>query len=49
LYSTSWPKRCFYDEGFRDPGVLARRFGASAPAMRWRFDQLGLLEPEVVR
>jgi len=44
-----WLKRCFYDEGFRDPGVLARRFRVSAPAMRYRFDQLGLLEPEAVR
>jgi predicted transcriptional regulator len=45
----AWLKRCFYDEGFRDPQVLARRFRVSAPAMRYRFDQLGLLEPEVVR
>jgi predicted transcriptional regulator len=45
----SWLKRCFYDEGFRDPQVLARRFRVSAPAMRYRFDQLGLLEPEAVR
>lgn len=45
----AWLKRCFYDEGFRDPQVLARRFKVSAPAMRYRFDQLGLLEPEVVR
>lgn len=45
----TWLKRCFYDEGFRDPRVLARRFRVSAPAMRYRFDQLGLLEPEVVR
>jgi hypothetical protein len=44
-----WLKRCFYDEGFRDPGVLARRFKVSAPAMRYRFDQLGLREPEAVR
>jgi Zn-dependent peptidase ImmA (M78 family) len=45
----AWLKRCFYDEGFRDPQVLARRFRVSAPAMRYRFDQLGLLEPEVTR
>ncbi len=45
----AWLKRCFYDEGFRDPQVLARRFRVSAPAMRYRFDQLGLLEPEAVR
>lgn len=45
----AWLKRCFYDEGFRDPRVLARRFRVSAPAMRYRFDQLGLLEPEVTR
>ncbi len=44
-----WIKRCFYDEGFRDPRVLARRFGVSIPAMRFRFDQLGLREPESVR
>ncbi|MGN6588653.1 MAG: ImmA/IrrE family metallo-endopeptidase [Solirubrobacterales bacterium] len=49
LMPRAWIKRCFYDEGFRDPAVLARRFGVSAPAMRYRFDQLGLLEPEVVR
>jgi predicted transcriptional regulator len=49
LMPRPWLKRCFYDEGFRDPRVLARRFGVSLPAMRWRFDQLGLLEPEVVR
>jgi hypothetical protein len=49
LMPRAWLKRCFYDEGFRDPRVLARRFGVSAPAMRWRFDQLGLLEPEAVR
>jgi hypothetical protein len=44
-----WLKRCFYDEGFHDPQVLARRFRVSVPAMRYRFDQLGLLEPEAVR
>lgn len=44
-----WLKRCFYDEGFQDPRVLARRFRVSAPAMRYRFDQLGLLEPEAKR
>lgn len=49
LMPRSWLKRCFYDEGFRDPRVLARRFGVSAPAMLFRFDQLGLLEPEAVR
>jgi len=49
LMPKAWVKRCFYDEGFRDPRVLARRFQVSAAAMRWRFDQLGLLEPEVVR
>ncbi|MDX6608577.1 MAG: hypothetical protein QOF85_502 [Solirubrobacterales bacterium] len=45
----AWLKRCFYDEGFRDPQVLARRFRVSRPAMRYRFDQLGLLEPEAMR
>lgn len=49
LMPRPWLKRCFYDEGFRDPQVLARRFQVSPPAMRWRFDQLGLLEPEAVR
>jgi hypothetical protein len=49
LMPRAWLKRCFYDEGFRDFRVLARRFGVSVPAMRWRFDELGLLEPEVVR
>jgi predicted transcriptional regulator len=49
LMPRAWLKRCFYDEGFRDPRVLARRFGVSIPAMRYRFDQLGLLEPEAVR
>jgi Zn-dependent peptidase ImmA (M78 family) len=49
LMPKAWLKRCFYDEGFRDSRVLARRFDVSAPAMRYRFDQLGLLEPEVVR
>lgn len=44
-----WVKRCFYDEGFQDPRVLARRFRVSAPAMRFRFDQLGLREKEEVR
>jgi IrrE N-terminal-like domain len=45
----AWLKRCFYDEGWRDPLVLARRFRVSTPAMRYRFDQIGLLEPEAVR
>jgi Zn-dependent peptidase ImmA (M78 family) len=49
LMPRPWIKRCFYDEGFRDPRVLARRFRVSAPAMLFRFDQLGLLEPEAVR
>jgi predicted transcriptional regulator len=49
LMPRAWIKRCFYDEGFRDPRVLARRFKVSTPAMRYRFDQLGLLEPEAVR
>lgn len=49
LMPKSWVKRCFYDEGFRDPRVLARRFQVSAAAMRYRFDQLGLLEPGAVR
>jgi predicted transcriptional regulator len=42
LMPKAWVRRCFYDEGFRDPAVLARRFQVSATAMRYRFDQLGL-------
>lgn len=49
LMPRPWLKRCFYDEGFRDPRVLARRFRVSAPAMLFRYDQLGLLEPEAIR
>jgi hypothetical protein len=45
LMPKAWLKRSFYNEGFRDPVVLARQFQVSAPAMRWRFDQLGLREP----
>ena len=42
LMPKAWLKRCYYDEGFRDPRVLARRFQVSTQAMRYRFDQLGL-------
>jgi predicted transcriptional regulator len=42
-----WMRRCFYDEGFRDPRVLARRFQVSTTAMRYRFDQLGLPQPQL--
>jgi hypothetical protein len=40
-----WIKRAFYDEGIRDPYPLARRFQVSTAAMRYRLDQLGLIEP----
>ncbi|MGC1165823.1 MAG: ImmA/IrrE family metallo-endopeptidase [Solirubrobacterales bacterium] len=49
LMPKAWMRRCFYDEGFRDPRALAQRFQVSTAAMLWRFDQLGLLEPEAVR
>lgn len=42
LMPKAWLKRCYYDEGFHDPRVLARRFQVSTQAMRYRFDQLGL-------
>ncbi len=44
LMPKAWVKRVYYDEGFRDPRVLAKRFQVSAAAMRYRFDQLGLPE-----
>lgn len=49
LMPRAWVKRAFYDEGLRDERLLARRFDVSVAAMRVRIDQLGLLEPEVVR
>jgi Zn-dependent peptidase ImmA (M78 family) len=49
LMPKPWVKRGFYEEGFRDPAVLARQFEVSVSAMRWRFDQLGLREPGVTR
>lgn len=39
-------KRAFYDQGVRDERVLAREFGVSVAAMRFRIDELGLREPE---
>lgn len=42
LMPKAWLKRCYYDDGFQDPTVLARQFRVSAQAMRFRFDQLGL-------
>lgn len=48
LMPKAWVKRAFYDEGIRDPRMLARRFEVSTAAMRVRIDQLGLLEPEAV-
>lgn len=44
LMPKAWVKRVYYDEGFRDPRVVARRFKVSTAAMRYRFDQLGLSE-----
>jgi predicted transcriptional regulator len=49
LMPRAWMRRCYYDEGFHDPVVLARRFKVSTTAMRYRFDQLGLREPRTVR
>lgn len=49
LMPKTWIKRCFYDEGFHDPLVLARRFQVSVAAMRYRLDQLGLSAAEVSR
>lgn len=48
LMPKAWVKRTFYDEGFRDERVLARRFQVSTAAMRYRLDQLGLYEPAKV-
>jgi len=44
LMPKTWLRRVYYDEGFRDSRVLAKRFQVSAAAMRYRFDQLGLPE-----
>jgi len=46
LMPKAWMRRCYYDEGFRDPRVLARQFKVSTTAMRYRFDQLGLPQLE---
>ncbi len=43
-----WVKRAFYDEGIRDELALARRFQVSVASMRWRIDELRLLEPAEV-
>lgn len=48
LMPRAWVKRAFYDEGIRDPRMLARTFEVSTAAMRIRVDELGLLEPEAV-
>lgn len=48
LMPKAWVKRAFYDQGIRDPRVLARQFEVSVAAMRVRIDQLGLLEPEAI-
>lgn len=45
LMPKAWVRRAYYDEGFRDPRVLARQFKVSTTAMRYRFDQLGLPQP----
>ena len=44
LMPKAWIRRVYYDESFRDPRVVAKRFKVSAAAMRYRFDQLGLSE-----
>lgn len=44
LMPKAWVRRAYYDDGFRDPRVLARQFRVSAAAMSFRFDQLGLSE-----
>lgn len=49
LMPKAWVKRVYYDEGFHDPRVLAKRFQVSAAAMRYRFDQLGLSAAEARR
>lgn len=48
LMPKAWVKRGFYEDGIRDPRMLARRFEVSTAAMRVRIDQLGLLEPEAI-
>jgi Zn-dependent peptidase ImmA (M78 family) len=48
LMPKAWIKRAFYDDGIRDPRMLARRFQVSTAAMRVRIEQLQLLEPELV-
>jgi Zn-dependent peptidase ImmA (M78 family) len=44
----AWVKRAFYGDGVRDPRLLAGRFGVSTQAMRFRIDELGLIEPKEV-
>lgn len=48
LMPKTFLKRAFYDQAVRDPYRLARHFQVSLPAMRWRIDELGLLEPAEV-
>lgn len=45
LMPKAYVKRAFYDRGIRDERVLAREFGVSVAAMRFRIDELGLREP----
>lgn len=46
LMPKAWVKRAFYDHGIRDDRMLARQFGVSVTAMRFRINELGLHEPE---
>ena len=46
LMPKAWVKRAFYDQGIRDERLLAKQFGVSVAAMRFRIDELGLREPE---
>lgn len=46
LMPKPWVKRAFYDQGIRDERLLAKQFGVSVAAMRFRIDELGLREPE---
>ncbi len=47
LMPRQWVKRAFYNEGVTSPYALARRFGVSLPAMRYRLDELGLMKGTV--
>lgn len=45
LMPKAFVKRAFFDQGIRDERMLAREFGVSVAAMRFRIDELGLREP----